>query len=84
MTYAVEITDAALNEIDAHARYIAIDRQSPLNAKSWLERVWDAIDDLEGMPQRHALAAEDAFKLYRCGASSWEATTSFSQSMKPR
>ncbi len=44
--------------------YIAIDRQAPLNASRWLEQVWDAIDGLEEMPNRHNLAPENDYKPY--------------------
>ncbi|HZL35163.1 MAG TPA: type II toxin-antitoxin system RelE/ParE family toxin [Tepidisphaeraceae bacterium] len=64
MRYAVEITDVAFEAILGQARYIAVDRQAPLNARRWIEQVWDVIDDLEHMPARHNLAPEDAFKTY--------------------
>jgi ParE toxin of type II toxin-antitoxin system, parDE len=64
MKYAVEITDAAFEAIQAQAKYTAIECKAPLNASRWLEQVWDVIDGLEQMPQRHNLAAEDAFKSY--------------------
>jgi toxin ParE1/3/4 len=64
MKYAVEITDTAFELIRAQARYIAIDCQPPLNASRWLERVWDAIDGLEEMPNRHTLAPENDYKPY--------------------
>jgi toxin ParE1/3/4 len=64
MRYAVEITDTAMELIREQARYIAIERNAPLNASRWLEKVWDVIDALEVMPARHILAAEDAFKPY--------------------
>jgi hypothetical protein len=46
------------------ARYIAVECQAPLNASRWLEQVWDAIDGLEYLPNRHNLAPESAFKSY--------------------
>jgi plasmid stabilization system protein ParE len=64
MTFDVEITDAALAAIRAQVKYIAIECRAPLNAGRWLERVWDAIDGLALMPERHGLAAEDEFKPY--------------------
>ena|ERR1700722_17114466 len=64
MKYVVEVTDAAFDAIRAHARYIAVERQAPINAARWLEQIWDAIDGLEEMPRQHNLAAEDAFKPY--------------------
>ena len=48
--YAVELTDAALAAITEHAGYIAIEGRAPENAKRWLERVWDAVDSLEKLP----------------------------------
>ena len=64
MRYGVEITDAAFEAIQGHARYIAVDCQSPLNAKKWLQKVFDAVDALEHMPARHNLAPESEFKTY--------------------
>ena len=64
MKYAVEITDVAFELIRAQARYIAIECQAPLNASRWLEQVWDAIDGLEEMPNRHNLAPENDYKPY--------------------
>ena len=63
-TIPVEITDSAFELIRAQARHIAIECQAPLNASRWLEQVWDVIDGLETMPNRHNLAPESAFKPY--------------------
>ena len=62
--YSVEITDAAFVAIRNQARYIAIESQSPENAKRWLERVWDAVDSLEHWPGRAARAQEGKFVSY--------------------
>ena len=62
--FSVEITDTAFVTIRKHARYIAVERQSPENAKRWLERVWDAVDSLERLPRRAAKAQEDEFLAY--------------------
>ncbi len=62
--YSVEITDAAFVATRKHARYIAVESQSPENAKRWLERVWDAVDSLEDWPRRAAKAQEDEFLAY--------------------
>src|SRR5882724_9673092 len=64
MKYSVEMTEVAYEAIRAHARYIAIECQSPLNASRWLDDVWNVIDGLEHMPARHILAPENDFKLY--------------------
>jgi len=57
--YAVEVTDTTAAAIVHHARYIAIERQEPLNAQAWLEAAWDKVDSLETMPKRCAIAPED-------------------------
>ncbi len=62
--FSVEITDAAFVTIRKHARYIAVDSQSPENAKRWLERVWDAVDSLEHLPRLGSKAQEDEFVAY--------------------
>ena len=64
MTYTVVISAAARREIFAQARYIAIDANAPLNASRWLGVVWSVILDLESLPRRHPLAAENAFRPY--------------------
>lgn len=64
MKYRVETTDVARDLIREQARYIAVDRQAPLNAARWLEQVWDAVDGLEQMPARCPLAEEDGTKPY--------------------
>ena len=62
--YAVELTEAAQAAIAAEARYIAVDGNAPLNAKRWLERIWDAVDSLERWPERAGVAEEDAYLEY--------------------
>jgi plasmid stabilization system protein ParE len=64
MRYRVEMTEAALDAIEEQARYIAVDRKSPLNAGKWLEKLWDTVDSLEFMPRRCPLAEEDAYRTY--------------------
>jgi plasmid stabilization system protein ParE len=62
--YTVEMTDAALAAITAQARFIAVDSHAPIEARKWLERIWDAVDSLEHWPRRASKAAEDAFVEY--------------------
>ncbi len=57
MTYRVEVTDEALDRIDAHARYIR-EAGSPMNAERWLERVLESVESLERWPRRCRLATE--------------------------
>jgi hypothetical protein len=35
------VTDTTAAAILAHARYIAVDRQEPIDAQRWLESAWD-------------------------------------------
>ena len=64
MSYVVKLTDAAKAAIRRELDYIAIECSSPLNAQSWLERVWDAIDSLKELPTRFGFAAENDLKQY--------------------
>ncbi len=57
--FAVEVTDTTAAAIVDHARYIAVERQEPVNAQRWLESAWDAVDSLETMPKRCGIAPED-------------------------
>jgi hypothetical protein len=62
--YTVAVTATAHRAIAAAARYIAVDAQSPANAQTWLERVWDAVESLERSPRRAPRAEEDAYVDY--------------------
>lgn len=62
MTFKERITPDAEAAIRNHARYIAIDEQSPLNSARWLERVYAAAKSLEMWPRRCALAEEDKYR----------------------
>ena len=53
--FTVEITDEAWTEIERQIRFIVVDRQAPMNAARWSNRLLKAIDDLELMPRRHTL-----------------------------
>ena len=64
MSYRVIITPPAQAQILEQGRYIAVDRQAPLNAARWLERVFDAADTLAEFPSRCTLAPENAFRDY--------------------
>ena len=53
--FTVEIADEAWREIESQIRFIAVDRQAPVNAARWSNRLLKAITDLELMPRRHTL-----------------------------
>lgn len=59
--YAVEVTEAALEAVEEHVRYIAVEAQAPLNAARWLDRILGAAASLEQFPKRGPLAEEDAY-----------------------
>jgi mRNA-degrading endonuclease RelE of RelBE toxin-antitoxin system len=64
MKYTVEVTKTAFELIQDQARYIAADCHAPLNASRWLEQIWDVVDGLESLPERHNFAPENDYKTY--------------------
>lgn len=64
MNYRVDVSRLARDAIRENVRFIAIERQAPLNAERWLQRVWDAIDSLEYFPYRCPLAPENEHRPY--------------------
>jgi plasmid stabilization system protein ParE len=64
MKYRVELSQFARDAIHEYVRFIAIERQSPLNAERWLQKVWEAIDSLESLPYRCPLAPENEHREY--------------------
>lgn len=56
--YKVIVTDRATGEIVNCAEYIASRSGSWRVAEEWVQRVYDAIESLDFMPGRYALAAE--------------------------
>lgn len=64
MRYRVRITAAAEARIFEQARYIAVERQSPINAARWLERMLEAIETLDHWPRRCPKAEEDRYRPY--------------------
>lgn len=61
MTYRVVISAEARNALDDHIRYIAIEKQEPLNATRWLEKALDAVDALAIFPHRFPIAPESNY-----------------------
>lgn len=53
--FSVHIANEAWHEIMRKIRYIAIDRQAPVNAARWSNRLLKLIDDLGRMPRRHTV-----------------------------
>jgi len=59
--FEVFITTAAKQRIREHAEWIATEQAGPQVAADWLTRIGGTIDQLNEMPRRHPVAAEDAW-----------------------
>ena len=64
MRYTVKLSVTVVEQITEYARFVAEQRRAPENAQRWLERVYDAIETLDRMPQRCDLAPENAHRPY--------------------
>ena len=64
MRYTVKLSVTVVQQITEYACFIAEQRRAPENAQRWLERVYDAIDTLDRMPQRCGLAPENGHRPY--------------------
>jgi plasmid stabilization system protein ParE len=64
MNYRVVLQDGAIRAIEKHARYIAEEKESPLNAERWLTKVLRAVDTLQQFPHRCPPAPEDDYRDY--------------------
>jgi len=64
MRYTVKLSATVVDQITDYALFIAKQRRAPEIAQRWLERVYDAIDTLDRMPHRCALAPENAHRPY--------------------
>ena len=51
--YEVMLYPKAYRDIDDIYAYIALEKQSPENAKGQTDRIWDAIESLEINPRAH-------------------------------
>ncbi len=51
--YEVMLYPRAYHDIDEIYAYIAFDKLAPENAKKQSDRIWEAIESLEHMPQSH-------------------------------
>ena len=51
--YRVELSATAFKDLDDIFRYIALEKQSPLNAKKQTDRIQIALKKLETMPQAY-------------------------------
>ena len=61
MIYSVIMSSEAKQELDDHIRYIAIEKQEPINAENWLTKALNAVDTLSMFPTRCPIAPESKF-----------------------
>lgn len=61
MRFEVFLTASAKQRIRDHAEWIAAEQAGPSVAANWLNRIGDAVEQLEEMPRRYPVAAEDAW-----------------------
>ncbi len=61
MIYDVILSTKAKQSLDEHIRYIAVEKQEPINAERWLRKALKAVDSLSVFPNRCPIAAESKF-----------------------
>lgn len=59
MKYRLTVSSEAFEALDAYVDYIAVDKQSPLNAERWLKKAWKALQTLQEFPHRCPPAPEN-------------------------
>lgn len=62
MTYHVKMTDCAVQQLEASARYIALELKQPDTAKKWLARMHKKLTGLNELPHRVPLAEEQPWR----------------------
>ena len=62
MTFKVEITDDALQDLSDVYDYIAVNLQSPMNAERQLKRLMAEIMSLDVFPERHGVVDSEPLK----------------------
>ena len=62
MTFNVEITDDALQDLSDLYDYIAVNLQSPMNAERQLKRLMAEIMSLDVFPERHGIVDIEPLK----------------------
>jgi len=64
MKYRVIISSEALDAIDLHLDYIAVEQQVPLNAERWWRKALRAVESLNQFPHRCPHAPENDYRDY--------------------
>lgn len=58
-TFRVTISPEALQALDEHIHFIAVEKSEPLNAERWLAKALNLVDTLSIFPNRCPLAPEN-------------------------
>jgi toxin ParE1/3/4 len=59
--YKVKLNRRAFRDIDSIFEYIALEKQSPENAKGQTDRIWEALKSLDTFPQSHQERTEGRY-----------------------
>jgi toxin ParE1/3/4 len=59
--YKVKLNRRAFRDIDSIFEYIALEKQSPENAKGQTDRIWEALKSLDTFPQSHRERTEGRY-----------------------
>jgi toxin ParE1/3/4 len=59
--YKVKLNRRAFRDIDSIFEYIALEKQSPENAKGQTDRIWAALKSLDTFPQSHQERTEGRY-----------------------
>jgi len=62
MIWRVEYTDNALEDLQGIFDYISLDLLEPVTAANQTDRIMDAADSLDNMPQRHRLYDKEPWR----------------------
>jgi toxin ParE1/3/4 len=59
--YKVKLNRRVFRDIDSIFEYIALEKQSPENAKGQTDRIWEALKSLDTFPQSHQERTEGRY-----------------------
>jgi toxin ParE1/3/4 len=59
--YKVKLNRRAFRDIDSIFEYIALEKQSPENAKGQTDRIWEALKSLDTFQQSHQERTEGRY-----------------------
>ncbi len=60
MIYRIIVSKEVFQLLDSYVDYIAVEKQSPVNAERWFQKAWSRIQTLKTFPHRCPPAPEDS------------------------